>query len=341
MPAKDCDALEKDFQAVIAKLEKMHEYKDALDWIKTEHKRFIRKVKANEPANNFNDTFETALYNSYEHSFFRDTKKGEKLYAELLRIHTAMEQACSPEGIAEGLAKQAAAAAAAEEAKEKRRAAAVARKANKKAELMAAAAKIAEDEAKGTRRPKRGTRKNRKQRGGVLLYVGAALVAVCLGFMVNCTGRSGVSSSMIAQRQAFIANERRSPPGYYRFVEAKILDGTFYPITGLLAPMTLGMLKTQHGMSTQLQISSDGGRTYRTEFIGTPELLQLGVLEINPAYRGMGGGANEPAINMGTIERLVKDKAYADSQSQEDILAAFGLTAEQVTNYIESGTCPI
>jgi hypothetical protein len=248
-----------------------------------------------------------------------------------------MEQACSPEG----LAIKAAAAAAAEEAKAKRRAAAVARKANKKAELMAAAAKIAENEAKGTGPPKRATRKNRKQRGGVLLYVGAALVAVCLGFMVNCNSRSGVSSSMMAQRETFIANERRSPPNYYRFVEARIRDGTFYPITGFLAPMTLGMLKTQNGMSTQLQISSDGGRTYRTEFIGTPELLQLGVLERNPTYRGMGGGANDPTINMEMIERLVKDKAYADSQSQEDILAAFGLTAEQVEKYLESGTCPI
>lgn len=337
MPAKDCDALEKDFQAVITKLEKMHEYEDALDWIKIEHERYIKKAQTGAAPNNIHDTFETALDNSYEHSFFRDTPKGKKLYDELLRIHNEMEKACSPEG----LAKKAATAVAVEEAKARHRAAAVSRKANKKAALMAAAAKIARDEAAGIGRPKRGSkksRKNRKQRGGVLLYVGAALVAVCLGFMVNCRGNA-VSSSMMAQREAFIANERRNPPNYYRFVEARIRDGTFYPMTGLLAPMTLGMLKTQVGMSTQLQISSDGGRTYRTEFIGTPELLQLGVLERNPAYRGMGGGSNEPALE--EIERLVKDKAYADSQSQEQILATFGLTAEQVEKYLESGTCPI
>ena len=169
MPVKDCDELELEFQQVIAKLEKMREDYEVVRWMKVEHKRLIKLAKTAAHLTDARD-FDNASWNSYEHSMFRDAyppdgPKAMKLYEELRRIHAEMVKACAPENAARIAATKAAEADAKAKAKANRAAAAKSRKNRNKANLLAAAAKIAADEAAGIGRPKRHakkpTRKNR------------------------------------------------------------------------------------------------------------------------------------------------------------------------------------
>ena len=169
MPEKDCDELEVEFQAVIAKLERMREDYEVVRWMKVEHKRLIKLAKTAAHLTDARD-FDNASWNSYEHSMFRDAyppegPKAMKLYDELRRIHAEMVKACAPDNAARIAAAKAAEADAKAKAKANRAAAAKSRKNRNRANLLAAAAKIAADEAAGIGRPKRTikkpTRKNR------------------------------------------------------------------------------------------------------------------------------------------------------------------------------------
>jgi hypothetical protein len=163
MPEKDCDELEVEFQTVIAKLEKMREDYEVVRWMKVEHKRLIKLAKTAAHLTDA-DEFDDASWDSYEHSIFRNAyppegPKAMKLYDELRRIHAEMVKACAPETAARIAAAKAAQADAKAKAKANRAAAAKSRKNRNKANLLAAAAKIAADEAAGIGRPKRHAKK--------------------------------------------------------------------------------------------------------------------------------------------------------------------------------------
>jgi len=163
MSVKDCDELEIEFQDVIAKLEKMREDYEVVRWMKVEHKRLI-KLAENAAHLTEPREFDNASWDSYEHSVFRDAYPPEgpkvmKLYDELRRIHSEMVKACAPENAARIAVAKAAEADVKSKAKANRVAAAKSRKNRNKANLLAAAAKIAADEAAGIGRHKRHTKK--------------------------------------------------------------------------------------------------------------------------------------------------------------------------------------
>lgn len=188
---------------------------------------------------------------------------------------------------------------------------------------------------------KRHTRK-RKQRGGDLILAGTVLVAACAALMALCRLSSG-DSSLKKEQLKFLENERRSRPQYYRFVEARILDGTLYPDNSPEAAFGNSLQKTERGSQTHYMISSNGGRTYERTWLSTKNMVDRGFLERNPNYVQTGGdySTNDKSMNYEELNRLISDSKYADSKSQEEILEAFGLTAEQVEKYLETDTCPV
>jgi len=145
------------------------------------------------------------------------------------------------------------------------------------------------------------------------------------------------------QRREFIEYERKSKPQYYRFVEAKILDGTLYPDISPMGVFGNTLQKSERGAQTHWMISSNGGRTYERIWLSTQNMVDRGILERNPSYVQNGGdySTTNKSINYEEVNRLISDSKYADSKSQEHILEAFGLTAAQVEKYLETDTCPV
>ena len=162
---KTCDELESDFLSYFQKLRTlMGGYDiDNLAWIMKQHKNIIKHAKLGTlPHIDDFDDFSSVLAEAAHHSLFHDDiimePKMKILYEQLRSIHYAMEQACVPAN-AEKIA-QAKATATAEAAAiaTKRNATIAARKSEKQIALMAAAAKIAADEAAGiTRRTRNST----------------------------------------------------------------------------------------------------------------------------------------------------------------------------------------
>ena len=150
---KTCDELESDFLSSFQQLRTlMCGYDiDNLKWIMKEHKSIIKRAKADGFVDN--DEFNFVLAEAAHHSLFHgDTVIGPKMetiYAELLKIHYAMEQACLPANAAK-IAEAKAAAATVTAARVAKRAATIAkRNLEKKAALKVVVKKIAADEAAG------------------------------------------------------------------------------------------------------------------------------------------------------------------------------------------------